>query len=154
MQTKAGRWSSLKLNQGSNKSTTDQWKGGTSRQLPRLQPMHVEIDFNLRCGITDKANDFQGVKDIGVLLLAIHHHLGMGLMVWRQDAYRDPGWVKKKKKEGKILRHQSKFLFYERESCAKLPTTIRLELTQIFSYRRDYLLEIHTINQILNTINI
>lgn len=60
----------------------------------------------------------------------------------------------KKKKEGKILRHQSKFLFYERESCAKLPTTIRLELTRIFIYRIDYLLEIHTINQILNTINI
>ena len=53
--------------------------------------MHVEIDFNLRGGITDEADDFQGVKDIRVLLLAIHHHLGVGLMVRRQDSYRDPG---------------------------------------------------------------
>lgn len=51
--------------------------------------MHVEIDFNLRGGITDEADDFQGVKDIRVLLLAIHHHLGVGLMVRRQDSYRD-----------------------------------------------------------------
>jgi len=62
-----------------------QWKGGTSRQLPSLQLIHAEIDFNLRCGIADKANNFQGMKDITVLLLAIHHHLGMGFMVRRQD---------------------------------------------------------------------
>ena len=91
MRSKAGQQSSQELSQESNKSTTDQWKRRTSRQLPRLQPVHVEIDFNLRGGITDKADDFQGVKDIRVLLLAIHHHLGMGLMVRRQDTYRDPG---------------------------------------------------------------
>lgn len=82
-------WDRLELRQVSKKSSTNQWKGGTSRQLSRLQLIHAEIDFNLRCGIADKANNVQGMKHITVLLLAIHHHLGMGFMVRRQDPYTE-----------------------------------------------------------------
>ena len=90
--------------------------------------MHVEIDFNLRGGITDEADDFQGVKDIRVLLLAIHHHLGVGLMVRRQDSYRDPGGggIKIVKYRGTNLNPSSM-----KESCEMLPATIRVEVTSI-----------------------
>lgn len=52
--------------------------------------MHAKIDLYLRGGITDKADHLQGVKDVTVLILVIHHHLGVGLMVGRQDPYKDP----------------------------------------------------------------
>lgn len=91
--------------------------------------MHVEIDFTLRGGITDEADDFQGVKDIRVLLLAIHHHLDVRLVVRRQDSYRDPGGgggIKIVKYRGTDLNPSSM-----KESCEMLSTTIRVEVTSI-----------------------
>lgn len=63
------------------------------------------------------------MKDITVLLLAIHHHLGMGLVVRRQDPYTE---TEGGRKMGKVLRHRPKSLDY-REPSERLPSTVRLE---------------------------
>lgn len=63
------------------------------------------------------------MKDITVLLLAIHHHLGVGFMVRRQDPYTE---TEGEKRTGKILRHRPKPLYY-RGPSEKLPIMIRLE---------------------------
>lgn len=125
----------------SNHSTTNQRKGGTSRQLSRLQLIHAEIDFHLRRGVTDKTNDSQGMKDVRVLLLAIRHHLGVGLMVWRQDPYTE---TRKTKGETEA---PIQTLLYRRAVWEELPITITLEFTQISNYRIYSLFEILTIKQ-------
>lgn len=70
---------------------THQWKRGTSRQLPRLKLVHAKIHFNLRGGIVDEADYRQRMKDVRVLIFAVGHHLGMRVMVWRQDPYTGRG---------------------------------------------------------------
>lgn len=79
--------------------TTHQWKRGTSRQLPRLKLVHAKIHFNLRGGIIDEADYRQRMKDIRVLIFAVGHHLGMRVMVWRQDPYTGRGDRKRAKAE-------------------------------------------------------
>lgn len=81
--------------------STHHRKRGASRQLPRLKLIHAKIHFNLRGGVTDEADYCQGMKDVRVLIFAIGHHLGVRVMVWRQNPYRERDGTGK----GQMLRH-------------------------------------------------
>jgi hypothetical protein len=105
--------------------------------------IHSERDFHLRRGITDEANDFQGVKDIRVLIFAIHHHLSMGLMVWRQDPYRGP---EQQHRKDKVPSHQSESLHIKKNSVKSI--TSQLEFTQILNYHVEALLETLTMTSL------
>ena len=85
--------------------------------------MHVEKDLDLGRGVTDEADDVQGVEDARVLLLAVGHHPGVGLVVRRQDSYRGKG--------SQTQAPTAPGLSSGRQSCETLPAIIRLRLLNI-----------------------